>query len=608
MGFKEEFKREMRNVMKDVEKEVHKSWEMDYKGHRIEVINQMKEELLIIDGVTVDRNKRKSILSHIIPYSKLSGTLLLQDGTKHVVSVKLGGYIRLNCIVKVDNETIVQDSLKLDFLPWDHKEKIVPYIQEQVQTHNKIVNDQLPDEDYLYDENDPRLAAGLSDHVVDDIPTPFYVKKLLKLFEEQLQDPTTKTRKSTYDKITFDNIANYGEEFIERFQQADFNESLVQQEALWLLENAAHREVVKFSITVLGCTDCEKYKELLFTLGMHEEFTPYVLFALKNGTIGANNQVWQLVQRVHGWGKIAAVEGLDATTPEIKHWLLTEGCSNRIMNEYLAYTCAVKGELDVALYEETISKELYDGAGLIIQALLSKRVAAGIDDYPYASAVLSRFVYHARIYCETLEDFYPLMKISEFLHADDEVWEDRFKEQWKKYERTSVEQAIQPFINDPKWPELVRSALQQEDDLKAFEIALFYQLDVTQNLFDRLEKHPTNSELYVAIMDTNNRKYIEDICTFAEKHFSLSRLSNEEQYSLQCIVQGLYEYEGVGLPLIQAALASDSGSLQYHALSVLEGWSPSFSQQPAIQEIIKNIAMTTKDKEDRQLAKRLLEK
>ena len=44
MGFKDEFKREMRNVMKDVEKEVDRTWEIDYKGHRIEVINQIKEE------------------------------------------------------------------------------------------------------------------------------------------------------------------------------------------------------------------------------------------------------------------------------------------------------------------------------------------------------------------------------------------------------------------------------------------------------------------------------------------------------------------------------------------------------------------------------------
>lgn len=40
MGFRDEFKREMRNVMKDVEKEANRTWEIDYKGHRIEVINQ----------------------------------------------------------------------------------------------------------------------------------------------------------------------------------------------------------------------------------------------------------------------------------------------------------------------------------------------------------------------------------------------------------------------------------------------------------------------------------------------------------------------------------------------------------------------------------------
>ncbi|MGG0666683.1 hypothetical protein ABE042_21635 [Viridibacillus arvi] len=608
MGFKDEIKREMRNVMKDVEKEVHKTWKIDYQGHCIEIINEIKEELLIIDGKTVDMNKRKYLISHIVPYSKLSGILELQDGTKHMVSVKLGGYIRFKCTVKIDNETILDDSLKLDFLPWDNKEKIVPFIQKQVQTHNKVVEDYLPDDEYLYDENHPRLAAGLYDNFVDDTPTPFYVKKLLKLFEEQLNQPTTKTRKVTYEKIIFDNIASYGDEFIERFQQAQLDESLVQQEALWLLDHAAHREVVKFSIVVLGCTNCEKYKELLFTLGMHEEFTPYVIFALKNGTMQANNQIWQLAQSVHGWGKIRAVEQLEATTPEIKQWLLTKGCENLIMNEYLAYQCAINGELDIALYEETISKELYDGASIIIQALLNERAPESIEDYPYASDVLSRFVYHARIHCKTLEDFYPLMKISEFLNADKEVWEERYNDQWKQHECTSIQQAIQPLINDPKWPQLAMDALQQDNNFKALEIARFYQVDVTPNLFDMLEKYPTNSELYYAVMDTNNRQHIKDLCEFAVTHLSLSSLSNDEQDCLRLIVQDLHEHEGVGLALIQAALKSDNGSLQYRALSVLEEWSPSITQQSTIQDIVKNIATTTKDKENRQLAKHLLKR
>ena len=100
MGLKEELKREMRNVMKDVEKEVDKTWMVEYKGHRIEIINQMKQELLMIDGITVDQNKRKHLLSHILPHSKLLGTMELANGMKHSVSVKLGGYFRFKCIVK----------------------------------------------------------------------------------------------------------------------------------------------------------------------------------------------------------------------------------------------------------------------------------------------------------------------------------------------------------------------------------------------------------------------------------------------------------------------------------------------------------------------------
>ena len=453
MGFKDEIKREMRNVMKDVEKEVQKTWAFDFEGHRIEIRNEMKEELLIIDGKIIDQNKRKSIMSHIIPYSKLSGTLEMEDGKKHKVSVKLGGYIQLNCIVKIDNKKILDDSLKLEFLPWEHKEKIVPFIQQQIQQYNEIIEERLPDEEYLYDEDEPRLAAGLADSFADGIPTPFYVKKLLKLFEEQLSHPTTKTRKATYEKIIFDNIASYGDEFIVQFKQAQLDENLVQQEALWLLEHAAHREVVKFAITVLGFTNCEKHKELLYTLGLHEEFTAYVIFAMKNGAIRANDQIWQLAQSVHGWGKITAVEQLDATTSEIKHWLLTKGFENNIGYEYLAHTCAVKGELDVALYEETISKELYDGAGLIIQALLNEDAPQGIDDYPYASAVLSRFIHHARSHCQTVEDFYPLIQIRKFLNDDQEVWDERFTNQWKRYEYNSILEAMQPFINDPEWPQ-----------------------------------------------------------------------------------------------------------------------------------------------------------
>ena len=78
-----------------------------------------------------------------------------------------------------------------------------------------------------------------------------------------------------------------------------------------------------------------------------------------------------------------------------------------------------------------------------------------------------------RTHCKSLEDFYPVMKISEFLNADEEVWEERFNEQWKQHEYNSIQEAIQPFIDDPKWPQLAMDALQQDKILKHLKSLAF---------------------------------------------------------------------------------------------------------------------------------------
>ena len=72
LGLKEELKREMRNTTNDVAKEVEKHFVLDFDGHKIEFINKMLEETLLVDGEVIAKNERQSIWSHIVPYSKES--------------------------------------------------------------------------------------------------------------------------------------------------------------------------------------------------------------------------------------------------------------------------------------------------------------------------------------------------------------------------------------------------------------------------------------------------------------------------------------------------------------------------------------------------------
>lgn len=607
MGFKEEFKHQLNLAKKDIVNEVNKKWSFEYQGHIIEVINQVKEELLKIDGEIVAHKKRKSAWSHIIPFSKLFATVELNDGKKHDISVKLGGFTALHCIVKMDNEVLLQESSKLEFLPWNHKEKIIPFIQAKMQTNNDISEVALPDDEYFYGANEARLAPGLFDQLVLDSPNPLHVKKLIKLFSEQVKNPETDSRKALYEKIIFEYIASYRNELIEQVQQLTLDEADMKREALWLLEHAAHRDVVKFAIIVLGFTNCEEHKDLLFLLAMHSEFTPYVLFAWKNGTNHANEQIWKLAHLNKGYGKVAAIEQLEARTPEMKYWLLIEGYKDRLLHE-LAYTCATKGELDVALYEDTISKELYDGASCIIQGLLSEEMMQGINEYAYASSVLSRFIHHAKNHCITLEDFYVIIKIKKFIDADEDIWQERFMEQWKPHERNLIAQGLQEFIQDPKWLQLALDVIEVDVDFIAIEVARFYQINILPLLLELLENNPINTTLYEAIMSMKDIVSIEKLCMFAEANLSLEHLAEDEQDCLLVIIQDLHDFEGVGLTLLVAALQSGHEGLSYYALSALEVWTPATWKETKVLTAIEGMIATAKDKENRMMGKGLLER
>ncbi|QCR31115.1 hypothetical protein [Lysinibacillus sp. SGAir0095] len=607
MGFKEEFKREMRNAKNDAAKEVDKYWAIHFEGHKIEIHNKLLEETLLVDGRVIASKKRQSIWSHLAPYSTLSGSFQTEDGKHHKVHVKIGGMVRLNITVKVNGQVILKEAVKLEFLPWTNKEFIVPYLEQQIREHQKMMHSDLPDDAYLVDENHPKLTPGLSDRLISEGVTPFYTKKLLKLFMEQVENPTNQTRKATYEKIKDEKVISYFQELIELFVQEEKNEQRVQQEAIWLLEHAAHREVVKFAIIILGCTNCEGLKERLQMLALHEEFTGVALFALKNGTSNANDAIWQIAKSVNGWGKIEAIEFLEPDTEEIRLWFLTEGTQNTVMNSYSSLTCAEKGKLDILLHEPDISEELFIGAGEIILGLLGEASHQAIDGYEYAGQVFMRYTYHAKTHYRNLEQFYILTQIAEYMDESDETWEERYATNWRPHERHAVQEAIEEIAKNPLWVQQAWAILHSEEtnDIKALAVAQHFKLDITELLLEKLKKEPNNLAYHLAIIATQDQKVIEALVASMDRFDSFENLTEDEHYMIITLLEALKEFEGTGLHFIEKGLRSGDPSIQYFALSTLEVQDKMY-WQPELVEGIKEIASKSKDKENRELAKELI--
>ncbi len=609
MGFKEEFKREMRNIQNDVAKEVEKYWVLDFEGHKIEIINEMMEEVLKVDGEIIAQNVRKSIWTHILPFSTLKGKFQSSSGKTHKVFVKIGGFVKLNVTVKVDGKELLHDAMKLQFLPWSNKEFIVPFIEQQFLANQKLITKDLPDDAFLYDEFYPKHAPGFADQLHTEEVTPFYTKKLIKLFLEQMNNPTDQTRKATYEKIKDEKVISYYYEFLEQFSEIEKVESRVKEEALWLLEHSAHREVVKFALIVLGTGNCEEVKERLKIIALHEEFTGVALFALTNGTTNSNETVWHVAKNVTGWGKLEALNFLDASNEDIRQWILLEGLKDTVPGNASALMCANKGKLDIELHESAISEKIYEGAGTIILGLLYEGSYQMMDDYEYAGQVMMRYTYHAKTHCRTLQQFYILTQIHDYLQYDEETWEDRFSTNWKPHEKRAVEENIEGIAKNPEYLKQAFEILGngEGDEDYALAVAQYYNADITDIVLLKLKSNPENYKYYMALFSAENVQIIEQLLEITNSLWDFNDLNEDQKMVVLVLLEELEQYDGVGLQFLLKTLKTTDYHLQYITIQTLQNYNKSYWQGTEIEQLVQRYSKESKDKDVKEIAKQLME-
>ncbi|MNO79640.1 hypothetical protein D3C76_708170 [compost metagenome] len=354
-----------------------------------------------------------------------------------------------------------------------------------------------------------------------------------------------------------------------------------------MAEHAAHRNVVKFGIAMLGLFQNEQEKDLLLTLGRHEEFTLYAAVAIHNGMEDSNQVLFELAQHVHGWGKIHIVERLEPASQEIKDWLLRQGYHNSVMNEYLACICARNGGLQEALSADRVDSSLFDGATDIIEALLNGGPAENIDDYEHAPQVLSDYVRLTGEIGTAAKHLSAIFSIHDFLAQDEEEWAVRMSAGWSEQLRTGISEACQSIMADTKWMSIVMDTVSSGDSSdRHYGVACAEQLgiDIWDTLYDQLAANPLQNFYYFQLMKSNDPNRIRKFVQFATDHLPLQQIAtgpgNEmgfgEEYAahrnLGAILQSLDQFEGIGTELIFTGLNSPVISNRNMAIKALEGW------------------------------------
>ncbi len=322
--------------------------------------------------------------------------------------------------------------------------------------------------------------------------------------------------------------------------------------ARFLTREAPERGPVKFAIALLGLIGDPQDKQVISVLGRHEEFTLYTAVALANMFPDPEPELWALAQKVDGWGRIHLVERLSTTnSPLIKDWLLRQGYRNRVMYEYLAYTCATSGNLAQALSADEVDDELLDAAGDMIEALIHGGPAEDINDYADAASVTGHYLRHIEGKAPTLARFGVVDAILGYLTRD--TWDaaERSRNGWNDEVRGTLIERAQRFVTDPQWPALVQQALHSTDQGQfhlADRAANPLGIDTWEIHWQRLHDSPLESYRWYPVMQRANHD------------------------TIGAIVQELGRYPAVGWPLIGASLRTPVVRQRGMALRALAAW------------------------------------
>lgn len=451
----------------------------------------------------------------------------------------------------------------------------------------------LPDE--KKDDDKIRFAPGLMDAMFGADDSDDSKKRIGELTKhlKRVASKGDKISEHEFYRLIAENEGVIG--IIDVFLQAVVNDSLPIEPYLFnfskdLATKTDKGNAVKFGIAILGLCQNKSVLNDIKVLGLHDEFTVYATIAIANLSDNAENDLWELAKKVDGWGKIQLVDRL--SRPElsepIKDWLIYEGYKNNIMYEYLAYTCAVNGELHKKLETDEINYKLFKSASEIIEALIVEHSPSeDITTYPFASQLIQDFIRHAKNQVTDISVFNALHKIKDFLtELQNDIGEQK-ENGWNQDVIINCLIEIVEILNSRDWKVAVYEGLKSNDNVmfwNAKQAAEKLEIDLWETVWAKLQEKPLDSSSWYDVTHYSKPEHSDLIIRFALNHLPFEELGTgakdsngfgdnyNTHASLEYATTFLEKHPKFGEKIIQTALRSPVTRNRNMAIKVLDKW------------------------------------
>ncbi len=508
--------------------------------------------------------------------------------------------------------------------PWG----VRPSIHRHIATHLSDAGpgltpggDELPDEARVRGDSQfgwvPGAMDGAFGHHGGPAESDAAVSAVSEALEALADRATTDRADRLYSVLTSHSTMAYADQLLQQIAGSQaLDPDRVHAIGYWLATEAADREPVKLGIALLGLFRHDEDRDVLLTLGRHEEFTLYVTVALQNREPNERT-LFGLARQVTGWGRVHLVERLAETrSDEIRAWMLREGYQNDIMWEYTALICARSGGLLEALRLPDPDDALLRGAGDLLATLTSSGgPAEGMESYTEGSEATERWLRHLRERADLgLEQLLNVRKLRHFVEDDEQTSE--MTDVWTP-RRASILALAREILERPEWLAKVRAQLESPDRSAfwtAAELAKELGIDPWEHYFERVQR---GQDFWWNLMQTDDAARIDRVVELAERTLPLDAIASgpadsmgmgselRHHHALDFVLQDLRRFPGKGWALIRAGLRSPLVRNRNMALHALSAW-PRISWPPDADALIHRLVADEPNERTSALARSVL--
>ena len=359
----------------------------------------------------------------------------------------------------------------------------------------------------------------------------------------------------------------------------------IYQTAVHLVLHSKNKESVKFGIEMLELFTSlnEQAMSILRNIGLCEEFTLFVLWALRKRENG-NEEIFSLAQRVHGWGKIHAVDLLSPDTEEIKDWLLLHGVYNDIQNAYSALMVWEKADVPSRLLAKLTDAQ-FSAVADTINALLEEGPVPGISHVAEAETHLMHFLEQASERDLSLSQYEVILNIRNW-----SAWKAGPAQSNEEKEALLLSSAAETLLTTPACLAAVQNAVNVGKGLRlARALGIPFLKELYRCLEGDFSQYCSDCGYLMASPD-----YVDATVKLFEERLPLNKLvgepsdqtlsgENAEAHSrLTLILQELADKPLVGTTLLRTGLRSADAANRNTALQTLLGWTKE-KQQPLFE-------------------------